>query len=129
LTTALPWDQPLAEPLPVVRSGNTGQKPTHILYQGRAYRLGPEPFSIGSELVGGAYGIGLDGPNSGISRRHCTVQFEQSRALVHDHSRYGTFLNGHRIEGSAVLQQGDVLSVGQPAENLQLIVEVAGNGS
>ena len=128
LTTVLPWDQPPAEPLPVVRSGNTGQKPTHILYQGRAYRLGPEPFSIGSELVGGAYGIGLDGPNSGISRRHCTVQFEQSRALVHDHSRYGTFLNGHRIEGSAVLQQGDVLSVGQPAENLQLIVEVAGNG-
>ena len=129
LTTALPWDQPPVEPSPAERSGDTGQMPTHILYQGKAYRLGPEPFSIGSDLVGGAYGIALGGPNSGISRRHCTVQVEQSRLLVHDHSRYGTFLNGHRIEGSAVLQQGDALSVGQPMETLQLIAEVAGNGA
>ncbi len=129
LTTALPWDQPPVGSSPAERSGDTGKTPTHILYQGKAYRLGPEPFSIGSELAGGAYGIALGGPNSGISRRHCTVQVEQSRLLVHDHSRYGTFLNGHRIEGSAVLQQGDVLSVGQPEETLQLIAEVAGNGA
>jgi len=129
LATALPWDHSAVKPLPAERRGDVGQKPTHILYQGRAYRLGPEPFSVGSELGSGTYGIGVGGPNSGISRRHCTVQFEQSRALVHDHSRYGTLLNGHRIEGSAVLQQGDVLSVGQPAENLQLIVEIAENGA
>ncbi len=36
-------------------------------------------------------------------------------------SRYGTFLNGHRIDGSAVLQSGDLLRIGTPGFELRLI--------
>jgi predicted component of type VI protein secretion system len=49
---------------------------------------------------------------------------QDGQAVLHDQSRYGTLLNGHRIEGSAVLQAGDVLSIGQPALDFDLIAEV-----
>jgi hypothetical protein len=131
LITTLPWDQP---PVPFddsaagVPSGDTAA-PTHILYQGKAYRLGAQPFSIGSELRGGVNGLAVGGPNSAISRRHCTVQTEQGRVIVHDHSRFGTYLNGYTIDGSAILQQGDVLGVGKPVREFQLIAEVDSNGA
>ena len=50
----------------------------------------------------------------GVSRRHCVVGAENGQVVVTDHSRYGTYLNGHRIDGSAVLQVGDLLRIGTP---------------
>ena len=47
--------------------------------------------------------------------------------IVTDHSRFGTSLNGHAIDGSAILQVGDILSLGSPPRELQLITEVDGN--
>jgi hypothetical protein len=125
LVTALPWDQPAVESIgsgsPQPADGQA-QAPTHLLFEGRAWRLGAAPVQVGSEIGEHEYGIRLD--SQGISRRHCTVQVEAGRVLVHDQSRYGTWLNGHRIEGSAVLQAGDVLAIGQPPRELRLVTEV-----
>ena len=51
------------------------------------------------------------------------------RLVVEDRSRYGTFLNGHRIEGSAVLQIGDGLRIGTPGHELTLIATEEAHGA
>ncbi len=65
----------------------------------------------------------------GVSRRHCSLQFENGQCVVRDFSRYGTFLNGHRIDGSAVLQVGDRLRLGTPGFELRLITTEADGGA
>ena len=52
---------------------------------------------------------------------HCSLQRHGDVVLVEDHSTYGTFLNGARIEGSAPLAAGDRLRLGTPGIVLQLI--------
>lgn len=130
LLSTLPWDQPPVDAgaLPVTPAAASMQPPTHLLFEGRAWRLGATPLLVGTEIAAGEYGIGLDQRAQGISRRHCTLQVEDGRVLLHDQSRYGTMLNGHRISGSAVLQAGDVITIGQPPRELRLIVEVS-NGA
>jgi hypothetical protein len=123
LTVTLPWDQ---EPDDVSAAATVAAAaaPTHVVFEGRAWRLESVPVQIGTELGESEYGIQLDGRSSAISRRHCRIAVEDGRVVVHDQSRYGTFLNGHRIEGSAVLQAGDVLRMGQPPREFALIIEV-----
>jgi pSer/pThr/pTyr-binding forkhead associated (FHA) protein len=48
---------------------------------------------------------------------------------LEDHSRYGTFLNGHRIDGSAVLQVGDSVRLGSPGHELELIAKEESHGA
>ena len=56
-----------------------------------------------------------------MSRRHCVVSKDNGQLVINDFSRYGTFLNGHRIEGSAVLQTGDLIRIGTPGFEFRLI--------
>ena len=65
----------------------------------------------------------------GVSRRHCAVQLENGQCIVRDFSRYGTFLNGHRIDDSAVLQVGDLIRLGTPGFELRLITTEVDSGS
>jgi hypothetical protein len=123
LTTSLPWDQD-ADTSPPAAHSPAALVPTHIVLGGRAWRLAAGTVQVGAELGEAEYGIRLDGRTGGVSRRHCAIALEDGRVVVHDQSRYGTFLNGHRIEGSAVLHAGDVLRVGQPPLEFALIAEV-----
>ncbi len=95
-----------------------------MIFGGRAWRLSGAPLQIGTDSGEAGHGVCLEARSQAVSRRHCTIQLEYGRAVVHDQSRYGTWLNGHRIEGSAVLQAGDVLAIGQPPQELALIAEV-----
>ncbi len=71
----------------------------------------------------------LEDGRTGISRQHCTIGLEDGQAVLVDHSRFGTRLNGHLIDGSAVLQAGDRISVGSPACDFMLVAEVRADGS
>ncbi len=131
LVTALPPDQPDA-PARSTAAGpaaDAGPEPTHVLAGTQAYRLGDVAFHIGTELTPGEYGLTLDGRSRGVSRRHCTIRLEEGRAVLTDHSRFGTWLNGHRVEGSAVLAAGDVVAVGDPAIEFHLLAEVTRDGA
>jgi predicted component of type VI protein secretion system len=103
--------------------------PTHLLVGDRAYLLGPGPFRIGSELAAGEPGVALDPGLRGLSRQHCTLRRENGALVVFDHSRFGTWLNGHRIEGAALVRAGDVLSLGSPPVELRLLAEVGPDGA
>ena len=65
----------------------------------------------------------------GVSRRPCSLVRRNGQCVVQDYSRYGTFLNGHKIDGSAVLQVGDLLRIGTPGHELRLITTEAGDGA
>ena len=130
LLTALPWDQEPAPAPAELRQSVNAEQPTHLLAGSRAYRLTPsEPFAIGTELVSGGYGVTVDGGVAGVSRQHCSIHIDGSRLVLTDHSRFGTQLNGHRIDGSAVLQAGDVVAVGQPPLEFRLVAEVGPDGA
>ena len=93
---------------------------THAILAGRAYAISEEPLVVGAG-EGPGRRIAIPGVVAGISRQHCTLVAERGRAIVRDHSRYGTFVNGERVEGEAELGAGDRLRVGTPGVVLELV--------
>ena len=102
---------------------------THLLAGHRAWRLGAEALTIGTGVTAGEHGVLLEAGLRGVSRHHCTVRTENGALMLFDHSRFGTLLNGHRVDAAAVLKTGDVISLGTPPVELRLIAEVAGHGA
>lgn len=94
--------------------------PTHLLYAGRALPIGTQPLEIGRGAAG-ARMLGLPEGLAGVSRLHCSLRREGSQVLLVDHSRHGSFINGERVSGSAVLHAGDTLRVGDPGVEMAMI--------
>jgi hypothetical protein len=129
LIRQLPWDQTAVE----FRSEHAKQdqtvRPTHLLFDHRAYRIDEAPLVLGSQEAEGERTVPLPDEMPGVSRRHCSVRNQNGQCILEDYSRYGTFLNGHRIDGSAVLQAGDTLRVGTPGHELELITTEVSDGA
>lgn len=121
LRRQLPWDQSVAE----VERDETARAhagvPTHLLFGSKAYAITAPPLVVGSQPGDGERTIVLGSDMPGISRRHCSVCLRNGQCVLEDLSRYGTFLNGHRIDGSTVLQVGDSLRAGSPGYEFHLI--------
>lgn len=117
LVTALMREHPVAA---AERRRTAGTPATHAIFEGRAHAIGEEPIVVGAGSGEGRR-IALAGAGSGISRTHCSLMRERGRAIVRDHSRYGTFLNGERVAGEAELGAGDRLRVGTPGVVLELV--------
>lgn len=116
LVTALPRAHAIAAGL----QRRTGAPATHAIHEGRAHAIDERPLVVGFG-PGEGRRIALGGTGEGISRRHCSLRRQGGRSLVEDHSRYGTFVNGERIEGEAELGAGDRLRVGSPGVVLELV--------
>jgi hypothetical protein len=129
LIRQLPWDQSAVEG----RSERTEQeqtaRPTHLLFEHMAYRIDEIPLVLGSQPEAGERTVPFPAAMPGLSRRHCSVRSQNGQCILEDHSRYGTFLNGHRIDGSAVLQVGDTLRLGTPGHELELIATEEADGA
>jgi FHA domain len=121
---SLPWDQPPAT-LSVERAmaSPVALQPSHVVCGSRAWRLGGLALRVGSEAVAGEYSLVIDARHAGISRQHCSIETSGGRIVLNDHSRFGTRLNGHKVQGSAVLQPGDVIMLGDPVCELTLVAE------
>jgi len=128
LIRQLPWDQSPVESSTADVARQEGQ-PTHLLFNNRAYTIDAQALTLGSKADDGERCIELRQDMPGVSRRHCSVQQENGQCIVRDYSRYGTFLNGHRIDGSAVLQVGDLVRLGTPGYELRLITTASDDGS
>lgn len=120
LIRALPWDQ-AAVNVAMSRVSGQGGHPTHVLFNNTAYAINNIPISLGSQPDDSVRRIDLQDSMPGVSRRHCSLRQENGQCVVRDFSRYGTFLNGHAIDGSAVLQIGDMIRIGTPGFELRLI--------
>lgn len=115
----------LARRHPISVGGHTPQRPTsacptHVLLDGRAHGIDERPLVLGLGKGEGRRLV-LAGPPAGISRSHCTLLRCDGTAIVRDHSRYGTFINGERVDGEAVLGVGDRLRLGTPGVVLEMV--------
>lgn len=128
LIRQLPWDQ-AAVNVEIPETASSSGQPTHLLVSDVAYGIGASPLSVGTQATDGERWIDLHGDMPGLSRRHCALQLENGQCVLRDFSRYGTFLNGHRIDGSAVLQVGDRIRVGTPGYELRLITTETRDGA
>jgi len=121
LIRQLPWDQTAVEIEQHTADRADAGAPTHLLHGHTAYEIGNLALVLGSQEGEDTRQITLASDMPGISRRHCSLLRKNGQCVLEDHSRYGTFLNGHRIDGSSVLQVGDVLRIGSPGFEFQLI--------
>lgn len=120
LARHLPWDQVAVE-VHASDAASRGGQPTHLLFGNHAHSVVGRPLVLGTQPAEGERWLDLQEEMPGVSRRHCVVGQENGQCVVTDYSRYGTFLNGHRIDGSAVLQAGDLIRLGTPGFELRLI--------
>ena len=128
LLRQLPWDQAVVDMSAHAVDTNNAGVPTHLLFGHMAYEIGNSPLILGSQEGGDSHFVALAADMPGVSRRHCSVARKNGQCVLEDHSRYGTFLNGHRIDGSSVLQVGDALRIGSPGFEFQLITTDARHG-
>ncbi len=119
LVRHLAWDQSPVEVAPI--DTGQGERPTHILFGHHAVAINGDALVLGTQAADGERWLDLGQDVAGVSRRHCEVVTEDGQCVVTDHSRYGTYLNGYRIDGSASLQSGDVIRVGTPGIELRMI--------
>ena len=79
--------------------------------EGHVHELSP-----GERLVVGRAGtdpepqVPVDDPR--VSRIHCELVGSEEGLQVFDHSTYGTYLNGRKIEGQDTAQPGDLIQLG-----------------
>jgi len=129
LIRQLPWDQTAVEVEAKHAEEGQSARPTHLLFEHMAYRIDESPLVLGSQTAEGERTVPLPISLPGVSRRHCSVRNQNGQCVLEDHSRYGTFLNGHRIDGSAVLQVGDSVRLGSPGHELELIATEESHGA
>jgi hypothetical protein len=104
-------------------------RPTHVLFQGRAWRISEQPLAVGWSLNGAARALTLPSAAPGVSRSHCTLVRRNGSVIVEDHSTYGSFVNEERVVGRTVLTVGDRLRLGSPGVTLELIQLVNDHGA
>jgi hypothetical protein len=102
------------------RHARSAARATHVILDGRAHAIDEHPLVIGFG-AGSGRRIELGGAGAGISRSHCTLVRKDGQIIVRDHSRYGTFVNGERVDGEMPLGAGDRLRVGSPGVVLELV--------
>lgn len=118
LLIALPRSLPVgAEPVVAAVPART---PTHLLHAGQAHRLQEGELCVGLDPAGDRQ-VRLVGRPAGVSRQHCRLVAAGGRVELLDDSRYGTWVNGRRVQGSVLLAPGDKLRLGTPGVILDLI--------
>jgi hypothetical protein len=104
-------------------------RPTHVLFQGRAWRVSEQPLVIGWSVESGRRALALPTSSPGVSRAHCTVVRRNGAVTIEDHSTYGSYVNDERVVGRTVLTVGDRLRLGAPGVTLELIQLVQDDGA
>ena len=126
--TSRPWQSreapAMTDHLSVTPISHGDTSPTHVLYRTVAYHLSDQPLVIGTGGTQDEVDVRIMGELAGVSRRHCSIQRQGKQVILTDHSTYGTFVDGEQVTGTALLRLGQVIRVGTPGEELQLITSL-----
>jgi hypothetical protein len=117
----VPPRRPLAPPPPP-----GGRRPTHVLLGHEARAITAEPLVLGTAPAEGTRAMRLLGETAGISRAHCRVFEDGGVVVLEDLSTWGTFVNGERVGGRAVVEAGDRIRLGSPGIELLLVAATEG---
>lgn len=135
-TQAVLADSVTRQPLGERRSG--GPAPSHALLDGRAYSLSADSLVVGrasepqstpaaaqssstAAVPASSRYITLPEGLAGVSRRHCTFVHDGDELVLLDHSTFGTFVNGERVQERVRVHAGDRVRLGEPGVELALI--------
>jgi pSer/pThr/pTyr-binding forkhead associated (FHA) protein len=131
LVYQLPTPRAASDDLPAAALAATPPQllPTHVLFQGRAWRISEQPLTIGWSVEDRARSLALPASLPGVSRAHCTLVRRNGAVMVEDHSTYGSFVNEERVAGRTALTVGDRLRLGSPGVTLELIQLVRDDGA
>jgi hypothetical protein len=131
----LPWRAEAKEPLQVepapvdVMVAARQPTPTHVVYQGVAYAVNGQSLLIGRSKSASERTIVLDEKTQGVSRSHCELSVIDGELKLKDLSSHGTFVNERRIDGEEVLHPADIIRIGSPGAEFQVVVVEQDNGS
>ncbi|MEM8983735.1 MAG: FHA domain-containing protein [Pseudomonadota bacterium] len=129
LVRSLPADQAAVSLQSAASDEAVTDAPTHVLFDSVAMELNGEALMIGTGALQSARRITLPDGLAGVSQQHCSLHRDAGGCVLADHSRYGTYLNGNRVNGSTLLRTGDVIRVGTPGVELALIQVVTDHGT
>jgi hypothetical protein len=108
------------EPATLSASVAPAERPTHLVFAGRALPISGVPLAVGSAVPGADRSLQVPaGP--GVSREHCRVVRRDGNAWLEDRSTYGTFVNDSPVRGAVALRVGDRVRLGNPGITLELI--------
>ena len=103
------------------RAGAEQAAATHLVWRGRAIPIDDAGIVLGRNPGEGPQALQLPEGIAGLSRRHCTLRRAGAETVLVDHSRFGTFVDGQRVNGRALLAAGHTLRLGSPGIELPLI--------
>lgn len=107
--------------LPIEAANLSGQRfATHVVYRGQVIAIPADGLVIGRE-PGAGQALRLPEGVAGVSRRHCTLYCDGMRSQLVDHSSHGSFVDGVRVRGRALLAAGSTLRLGDPGIDLPLV--------
>jgi hypothetical protein len=136
LIKRLPWREAASLPARAVSTSQSAAAsrasvaaPSHIVYRGIAYQVDTQGLLIGREQTLSKRTIVLNGGQTGVSRAHCELVRRDGELKLIDMSSYGTFVNEKRISGEVALHPADVIRIGSPGEQLQVIQIEDGHGT
>jgi hypothetical protein len=112
-----------------IESTPAALRPTHVLFQGRAWAISEQPLVIGWSVENAKRALVLPTASPGISRAHCTLVRRNGAVMIEDHSTYGSYVNDERVAGHSTLTVGDRLRLGAPGVTFELIQLVKDDGA
>lgn len=101
--------------------GQEAPPATHFVYRGRAIPILDTGNVLGRDPGEGEGTLELPEGIAGLSRRHCTLLRAGGETILVDHSRFGSFVDGQRVNGRTLLQAGSLLRLGSPGIEVPLI--------
>ncbi len=101
-------------------SAMANKEPSHIVMEGIGYPIEGAEFVIGTETQ--ENGLGLRIPNSiqGLGAEHCKISVGESGKTLVSNGGYDTLLNSRPVGEHETLKAGDVLSLGNGVERIEL---------
>lgn len=92
-----------------------------LLKKSGAYKAFSLPSSV--TLIGRRHDCDLRIPLPTVSRRHCQVSLDNGALRIRDlGSRWGTYVNGKRLENETVVKPGDYMRIGP----LTFVIQIDG---
>jgi hypothetical protein len=120
--TSRPWQRSLRpdDRAPAARRA-APPRATHLLYRSIAYPITDKPLTIGSAPDSGQNGLTIVVEASGVSPLHCTVALHGGETVLSLVSDQGTFVDETQVNGNTTLKLGQIIRIGSPGVQLQLI--------
>jgi hypothetical protein len=126
LLKRLRWREPAVEiplqaaPEAAPVAGARTPPPTHVVYRGIAYAVG-RGLVIGRDADPARRTLPVDDGGNGVSRAHCELTLRDGELRLKDLSRHGTFVNEKKVAGETTLKRGDVIRIGSPGAELEVV--------